>query len=154
MLYNDYQILNNDKYQIINMHYQQSQPHTQNEIANKLFVNFDQCKSYCFGLNNCVNKQIQSVLLAAKFEFEKLISNINTCFKLDAKVSKTISTFNLFDFANKLIDGIKLAQEFLNLTTDPKLTNFAKQTTKTILDIANQLFEALSNSNIQMFKHM
>ena len=154
MLYNDYQVLNDDEYQIINLHYQQTEPQTQSEIVNKLFVNFDQCKSYCFGLNSCVNKRIQAVLNNAKAEFEKLISNINTSFKLNAKTTKVVSTFSVFDFANKLIEGIKLAQEFLNLATDPKFTDFAKQTTKTILDIANQLFDALSSSNIQMFKHM
>lgn len=154
MLYNDYQVLNDDEYQIINLHYRQSQPHTQSEIVNKLFINFDQCKSYCFGLNNCVNKRIQAVLLNAKTEFEKLISNVNTTFKLNATTSKVVSSFGVFDFANKLIEGLKLAQEFLNLATDPKLTDFAKQTTKTILDIADQLFDALSSSNIQMFKHM
>lgn len=154
MLYNDYQVLNDDEYQIINLHYQQTKPQTQSEIVNKLFVNFDQCKSYCFGLSSRVNKRIQVVLNNAKAEFEKLISNINISFKLNTKTTKVVSTFSVFDFANKLIEGLKLAQEFLNLATDPKLTVFAKQTTKTILDIADQLFDALSSSNIQMFKYM
>lgn len=154
MLYNDFNILDDGEYQIINLHYQQSKPQTQSEIVNKLFVNFDQCKSFCFGLNKCVNKRIQAVLVNAKSEFEKLISNVNTTFKIDAKTTKVVSAFSVFDFANKLIEGLKLAQEFLNLATDPKLTDFAKQTTKTILDITDQLFNALANSNIQMFKYM
>lgn len=154
MLFNDYQVLKDDEYQLINLQYQQNKPHTQNEIASKLFENFDQCKSYCFGLNSCVNKHIQAVLANAKSEFEKLINNVNISFKIDTKTSKVVSSLNIFEFAGKLLDGVKLAQEFFDFATDPKTINFAKQTTKTILDIANQLFEALSVSNIQMFKHM
>lgn len=154
MLYNDYQVLKDDEYQLINLQYKQNQPHTQNEIASRLFENFDQCKSYCFGLNKCVNKHIQAVLANAKTEFEKLINNVNISFKINAKTNKIVSTLNIFEFASKLLDGVKLAQEFYNFASDPKTINFAKQTTKTILDIANQLFDALSVSNIQMFKYM
>lgn len=154
MMYNDFQILNNDEYNLINEQYSHHQASTQTDIINNLFLQLDECKSFCFGLNKYVNKRIQNALVFAKNELDKLIYNINVSYKVSVHSIQAVTNFNIFAFAKKLMEGLELVQKLLEFATDPNTINFVKGTATTITSIAEQLFDALENSNIHLFKFM
>lgn len=153
MEYNDFQILSNEQYDMLNKQYLNNE-NIEMDILNNLFLNFDQCKSFCFGLSNKVNKQIQHSLAYARQEYDKLINNLNQTFSISAHTPQTIQTFNLFSFAKKVVEGLTLIQQLCNVSATKKITNFVCSTTKTILNILNNLFSALEKSNIYLFKYM
>ncbi len=155
MIYNDFKILDDEQYKILSEQYSTHTPvRTQTELANAIFVHLDECKSYCFGLHKNVNKRVCAVLKKAKDELERLIGNINSVFKITATKAAIVNEFNLFEFAKKLIKTIELTDELFDLSSDANHVKFINTTIKTISQLAQELFEALEQSNIQMFKYM
>lgn len=154
MMYEDFKILNDDQYNLISEQLQNQKICSQAEIANKLFLTLDQCKSFCFGLNNQVNKRIQNALLYARNQLDKLINNVNISFNIDAHSTQIVTDLNIFAFAKKLIEAVQTVEELLLQPNSEKFFHFSLSTTSTLLDIINQLFDALENSNIHLFKHM
>lgn len=153
-MYEDFKILNDDQYKLISEQLQNQRICSNIEIANKLFLTLDQCKSFCFGLNNQVNKKIQSILLYARNQLDKLINNVNVSFNIDAHSAQVVTDLNIFAFAKKLIEAIQTVAELLYQPNSEKFFHFSLSTISTLLDITNQLFDALENSNIHLFKHM
>lgn len=153
MQYNDFQILSNEQYQMLNNQYLNNSVNEQN-ILDSLFLNFDQCKSFCFGLSSKVNKQIQLALSNAKQEYDKLINNLNLTFKITTHTAQSITNFNVFSFAKKVVEGLTLVQQLYNFSNNKKIFVFADNSSKTILNILNNLFSALEKSNIYLFKYM
>ncbi len=154
MMYEDFKILNDDQYNLISEQLQNQKICSQAEIANKLFLTLDQCKSFCFGLNNQVNKRIQNALLYARNQLDKLINNVNISFNIDAHSMQIVTDLNIFAFAKKLIEAVQTVEELLHQPNSEKFSHFSLPTISTLLDIINQLFDALENSNIHLFKHM
>ena len=151
MLYNDFQILDDDKYALISQQFKNSNPRTQSEIVDNLFLNLNCCKNHCLGLNTNVNKRIQAVLVRAKDVCDNIIGSINTLYKIKTTAIQTVTNFNLFSFAKKLIETIELIDELITDTNNPaNLKNFSKA----IIGVAEDLFDALEKSNIHLFKHM
>ena len=101
-MYEDFKILNDDQYKLISEQLQNQKICSQAEIANKLFLTLDQCKSFCFGLNNQVNKRIQNALLYARNQLDKLINNVNISFNIDAHSMQIVTDLNIFAFAKKI----------------------------------------------------
>lgn len=153
MEYNDFKILSNEQYDMLNKQYVINE-NIEMDILNNLFLNFDQCKSFCFGLSNKVNKQIQQALNNARQEYDKLINNLNLTFNITAHTPQTIQSFNLFSFAKKVVEGLILVQQLCFVSANKKISNFVCATTKTILEILSNLFSALEKSNIHLFKYM
>ena len=152
MIYNDFQILSDSQYASMNLAYKnESKPTTQN-LVDKLFLNLDNCKSYCFGLDRMVNKNIQKVLKDARIELDRLIGNINAMFKVEAHTMQTVSSFNIFGFAKNIIETIGVIDELL-VSLDTKHQPLTAMS-KSLTDIAYNLFDALEKSNIHLFKHM
>ena len=154
MLYNDFQILSADKYTLMNEQFHQQHETCQTEILNQLFLTLDECKNFCLGANNNVNKRILVAIQYAKVEFEKLISNINICFELSVHSTNAVSNFNVFALAKKIVEGLKLTQQLFDFNSNKKVINFAKASQNSLLNVLSQLLDTLEKSNIHLFKYM
>lgn len=152
MIYNDFQILTDGQYANMNFAYKNEPKPTTQDLVNKLFLSLDNCKSYCFGLDKTVNKNIQKVLIEARIQLDRLMGNINAMFKVEAHTMQAINSFNIFRFAKNIIETIGVIDELLE-SLDTKRQPLTAMS-KTLTDIAYNLFDALEKSNIHLFKHM
>lgn len=151
MFYNDFQILTTNQYEILAEQFKHKN-FSKMSIAEKLLSKLEECKSYCYGLDNQLNKQIQASLQQTKIELDKLIDNTNLLFNISPQPKNIVEHFNVFCFLKNLVTIIKLSQQLQE--ADKNNTQFAQATIKTIANALNNIIEKLEQSNIKIFKYM
>ncbi len=154
MNYNDFPILDDSTYNLMMNEYNNSLPFDRNTAINKLYLELDECKNFCFGLTNRVNKKIQLAVESAKTEIEKILENFHATFSIHVNSQKEIKEFNLFTFIKKLISSISNMHHWANNEQKTYFKTLAGNNIITLINILMQIIEALENSNLHLFKFM
>lgn len=154
MDYNDFPILDDDKYQLIQSQYENFLPFNRKDNVNKIYLLLEECRHLCFGLTKQYNANINRSIFNTLHELERVMDNFNSTFSIKLDYKKQISEFNLFQFLKKLIECVKEISLW-NLKEDKVYyKKFSHDNHIIILNCVYNLVSVLENSNIRIFKFM
>jgi len=153
MNYNDFPILNNEDYKLINEQFNQTQVFDRKTQASKIYIELINLKNSSFKELNSYNKKILSALNTTIKTTTKLIDNLISLFNTPQTDHNTTNA-SLFSFINRTINCIKL---FSNWETNEPKEYYKNIAHKSLLELTSSLqeiFLALDDSNLLFFKHM
>lgn len=154
MNYEDFPILSNQEYELINSHFSKREKFDRKTILNKICNELIICKNICLESKSKYNKKICSALEKSLIILNKLNQNISSCFNIVNSQSQTMKIFNLFDFMKKLISISSLVFSWFEHEPKEYYKNLAGKTNRELLQVMENIISALNNSNIITFKHM
>lgn len=152
MEYNDFPILDDSTYSMMMQEYENNLPFDRHTTINKLYLELDECRNFCFGLTARVNKSIRNAIERAKEELDKILDNFHATFSINVKSQKEIKEFNLFTFIKKLISSLATTQNWANNEQKTYFKTLASNNIDTLINILIGIIEALENSNLHLFK--
>lgn len=153
MEYNDFPILNNNEYKIINEHLLQSSHFCRSSLTLNICNNLSYCISLCDSNRIQLNHNIKNVLFQTKQTMQKILENIKETFNIKLTNSQYYN-FNLFTLLKKLSNTSTLFCNWIDNEQKTFYKTFAHKNNIEILKCIEKLLEALENSNIYFFKHM
>ena len=154
MNYNDFPILNDDKYKMIQAEYEKFLPFNRKNIITKIYLLLEECRHLCFGLNKRFNTHIDFAINDTKHELERVMDNFHSIFNIKPDYKKEIAEFNLFHFLKKLINCIKEILAWNSKEDKEYYKKFSDSTLNILLTCISNLIQSLENSNIHIFKFM
>lgn len=153
MIYNDYNILSLDEYELIKSKYIENNFSRKN-TANTLYSLVEQCSINCLSIKNKLNQNILNSLKNAKTNLELIMENLNANFKIIKTNKKTFNSINLFGFLINLNNILNNLIFWLHKEEKEYIKLFLNNTIKTILFIINNILSALEKSNLISFNYM
>ncbi len=154
MNYNDFPILDDDKYKMIQSEYEKFLPFNRNNSISKIYILLEECRHLCFGLNGQCNRDITRTLSDVKKELERVMDNFNSIFNIKLDYKKEIIEFNLFHFLKKLID-CTIEMKIWNSKEDKEYyKKFSDNSLEILLNCISNLVQSLEKSNVHIFKYM
>ncbi|MBQ8615457.1 MAG: hypothetical protein IJ415_02705 [Clostridia bacterium] len=154
MNYNDFPILNNDEYNLINSHYSNFERFDRKTTIIKIYNEISGCKNICLDLSSKHNPKIKKAIEQAYETLNKLNENLLTSFNLNNTESNTIKTCSLFSFMRKITNLSSSVLEWSKSEKKEYFKSIAQSTMKDLFNIMLNLTSALEESNIILFKHM
>lgn len=154
MNYNDFPILNDDNYRMIQSEYEKFLPFNRKSQIDKLYFTLEECRHLCFGLDKKYNKLISTAILKTKTEIEKIMDNLHATFNLNIEYRKEINEFNLFTFIKKIINSISEFKEWYTKEEKEYYKKISSNSMSSLLSCLNDLITSLENSNLHIFKYM
>ena len=154
MNYNDFPILNNEEYNLLNEHYSSLYPFNRKELINNLCLEINICCNTCLKLSNQFNPQIRNSINNSHQTLIKLFNNFSSLFNVQIKPNQLMDNLSIFTFIKRIINITKLLNQWLVNENKEYYISIIK---KSILDIFNSLeniFSSLEKSNLLFFKHM
>lgn len=154
MKYNDFPILNNDEYNLINSHFFNTEKFDRKTTLIKICNNISCCKNLCLELSSKHNLKIRNAINHTYEILNKLNENLSSSFNLNILPNNTIKTCSLFDFMKKITNINSLILEWSKNEQKEYFKSIALNTMKDLVDILKAIISALEESNIILFKHM
>ena len=154
MNYNDFPILGDEKYKMIQSEYEKFLPFNRKNNINKIYFLLEECRHFCFGLTNKFNTSISSCINESKKIIEKLMDNLHATFSINIEYKHEIKEFNLFTFTKKLIECI---YEIKNWNSKEDKEYYKKISEDCMIDLLfclKTLISSLEKSNLHFFKYM
>ncbi len=152
MNYDDFPILKNEDYQILNEQFNIVQFDRKSTLKN-LCSELSVCSNSCLSLYSLHNSKTQKALKETHICLEKIFGNLTSFFNISHK-NDTILNLNLFSFLKKISS---LINGFLNWAKLEHKEYYKSLAFKSAEEICNHLkiiFSSLEESNILTFKHM
>ncbi len=153
MKYNDFPILSNGDYQILNVEYSRQNP-TRKELIFEIQKELRETHLSFFQLKNHFNKHIEKSLHELHNHLIQVSDSINELFKLSTIDSLTISNFNIFNLIRRTIKINTMFNQWSQIEEKEYYKKFAIQSSKNISNLLINLATILEQSNIHFFKHM
>lgn len=153
MNYNDFPILTNQEYQLMNENFSTIQPNRKAQIS-KICFEINTCKNSTLTLSNKFNKKICDSLNQTHTTLEKLLNNLTSTFNINETSNNTIVDMNIFSFLNKVVNIISLIQVWSTTEEKTYYKSIAQKSIVELLNILNSLIKSLQLSNVQFFKYM
>lgn len=153
MNYNDFQILSNEEYEIINNHFLQTQKHDRKTLLNEICLTIVNCRNSCHNFYNNVGLKLKTALNECLAILSKIYENYSTTFNIEIK-SNEIKNISLFSFVNNIISAIHLNTNWILIEEKEYYKNLGKKTNIELFDIVNKLLKSLNESSFYFFKHM
>lgn len=154
MNYNDFPILNNDEYNLINNHYLNKTIFDRKKLLSQINNEIINCINLSFNIQANFNLKIRKSIENMHKNLVKIQTNLTTTFNLDIVFNQNFSNFNLFSFINRILNIIN---QLTNLILNEQKEYYKKLINKNIEDLIcalKEIFLALDNSNLLFFKHM
>ncbi|MBE5741101.1 MAG: hypothetical protein E7351_01020 [Clostridiales bacterium] len=154
MEYNDFPILNNEEYRIINEQYSISQTQDRKSLLYKITHLLRDCKNMCSTLDRKLNQKIVTAISTAKKEIDKISDNLSSYFPQKTENQSTITSFNLFTFLSKVNSLSSLFHIWENSDSKDYYKTMASKSLKDLLKISQNILSALENSTVYLFKYL
>ena len=90
MNYNDFPILSNEEYNLMNEHFNNNHQTDRKTQLFKILTILNNCFNICIGLTSLYNLKINNAINNTKKCIEKNINNINSTFNIEITNTKTI----------------------------------------------------------------
>lgn len=154
MIYNDFQILNDEKYKLMNEHFTKSKLNdrqvTLTEICHDLIV----CRDTCLHISSKFNVKLRKAVEETNNVITKTFDNFSSLFNINIKPNTKTSNFNLFSFMKRLIDTTRKITEWGKVETKEYYISIAQKSLGDILNCFDLILSALEESNLYFFKYM
>lgn len=153
MNYDDFPILNEQNYNLINEQYNFQQPFERHNCIVKIYLSLNEIKYFFYELNN-INFKIKSVLLNCKQNIQKLQDNLTATFTINTDTQKTIKSSNLFSLINKITLTSKLYKQWIENEEKEYYKKLALNSLEILLNSTSEILSVLEKSNVILFKYM
>lgn len=154
MTYNDFPILDDQHYALLNSHYSNKQDFNRVNTAHKLFTELFNTKTVCSAIPANFNTKIKLALNDCYLTLNKLTENISTTFNIDPPSIKSIKSCSIFTLIKKLLSLLKLFNEWQTNEIKEYYKNIATKSLDELFCEADKLLTAINESNVYIFKHM
>lgn len=152
MMYNDFLILSNESYSLLNQQYQNTSK-DRKFFANILYTELQDCLSLCNTIKD-INPSLKKQLATSKSILNQILENLTANFNIQKLEQKEIVQFNIFTFVNKLTQTLTITTSWQNSEEKFYYKTFIKNVNLSILNITKNILITLENSNVILFKHM
>jgi len=153
MIYNDFPILNDNDYKLLNEHFSLQQFNRKN-IINQLCNELNVVANICLEIKNSHNNKIKTAIENTQKTVSKLFDNFSSLFNIYPTTSKTILNTNIFSFFKRLTKILELLTNWEQNETKEYYKTLTQKSINEITKELNGLFVSLENSNFYFFKHM
>ena len=154
MNYNDFPILSNEEYQLLNSHFSTSNISSRKDILFKILNEISNCKNLCFNIEQKQNFKLKTSLEFSFNTLTKLENNLSTSFNLKTTSSQSYKSVNIFSFTKKITKLSTLVSSWHSTEQKEYFKAIAHKTLIDLLSILENIFTALETSNVLLFKHM
>lgn len=154
MIYDDFQILSNEEYQILNSNFNKNKQFDRKTIITKICQKNLSCQSICLNIEKDYNIKIKNSLVESISKLKKIQENICSTFNVSSKYNNNIKAFNIFTFLKSINDLIKLFYLWHNTENKEYYKNIARKSINDLLSSYQTIFDALESSNVTFFKFM
>lgn len=131
MNYNDFPILNDEEYFLIQAQYE-SLPWNRNEKVYAIFLTLQQSLNMCYAIKENFNNKIKSALNQSKQIVEKILYNLSNVFNFKSTNLSVPSEFNIFTLTKKMVEASK---QFEDWRLNEKKEYYKKIAHSCILDL-------------------
>lgn len=154
MNYNDFPILNNEQYDLLQQNYNSNKT-DRNTHINHILINLHECKFTCLNIKDC-NKNITVAISNTLTTIDSIINNFNTLTNAPLNTTTTlkVNNFNPFKFLNKLLNCISLFYNWQNNESKDYFKNLANTYYLDLNKCLANIISALEQSNIRLYKYM
>lgn len=152
MKYNDFPILNNDEYKLLNEHYNSRTFERQNYI-NKIFLIVSECRFSQINQKN-TNHKINKVIELCKHELQTMEENLLSTFSFNISPKQEFRQLELFAYINKLLSALQILHEWLRYEDKEYYKKICLNFLSTLLDLISKFISVLETLNIHLFKFM
>lgn len=154
MTYNDFPILNDETYKLMNEYFSHQEPFNRkliitnicNELNYVLNVCLDIKKQHNHKINNCLNDILNTI--------SKNLNNLSSLFNVSISSKQSFLKLNIFAFFKKLTHILSLLTTWINSEDKQYYKSIAIKTSTEIHNKLTELFSAFEESNYYFFKHM
>lgn len=153
MIYNDFPILNDEQYKIMQDKFNEHSSFNRKEIVYAIYNKLIICNTSCVFLSEKVNKHIRESLNNCKCEFEKTISNLEATFNLKNNKNE-LKELNFFKFLKILVEITKNLTFWHEKEEKEYFKKFSLNISISLINLILDLTSALEKSNITMYKFM
>ena len=154
MNYDDFPILNDENYKMIQSQYDKFLPFNRKTCIDKIYILLEECRHFCFGLDKRYNKNITISITNVKKTLEQIMDNFHAVFQIDVEYKKQINEFNIFTFIKKIITCIIEIKNW-NLKEEKEYyKKLSNNCLNILLNSLSDIISALEKSNLIIFKYM
>lgn len=154
MNYNDFPILSNEDYYLLNTQYSnQQKPDRKNHIY-KICNELNTIVYSCFELAPKHNTIIKRALESTREISAKLLNNLNEVFNLTNTTSKNYANTNIFTLTKQISKASSRFINWASLEEKEYYKNLSLKSSTELLECLNNILNALELSNVKLFKHM
>lgn len=154
MKYNDFQILSDSEYLTINQHYLETTNDGEVSFLTKTCQELQSSLNFNWTSKINLNKKTLNKIKETCSILEKTLNSLTAQFNIKLLSNKTINNFNLFSF----VKHINQTLYFLTKWFENEEKEYCKKIAKTcifeLLEAQKNIFIALENSEIILFKYM
>lgn len=154
MNYDDFQLLTDSEYFLINSHYSNSlKPNNKeliNEICNTLFA----CTNYCKTINEKLNLKLQNILNETFQRLSFILNNLTSTFNVSTTKNFVDEKFNIFLVCECIISLLNLHKNWILIEEKEYYKKLAINNFNELIIILKNIFSALKNSFVLTFKYM
>ena len=154
MNYNDFPILSNDEYNLLNEHFNINQPKDKPTVLNNLLEKLNICFSFCIGLTNKYNVKINIAINNTKNQIEKIKNNLTATFNLTSTKNNSVLNSNIFILLNTIIEAVHETIIWTTIENKEYYKTLAQKNLNDLISCVKEILLALEKSNILFFKHM
>lgn len=154
MNYDDFPILDDSKYKLINEQYQNTNSFDKQTMLVRICASLNSCYLFCLNSHNKYNTKIVKTIKESQDVLIKLFNNFTTYFNIKIQPCKTVTDFEVFGFMKKIIETTKLIQQLIQ---HEHKQYYISMFQKSIEELSNCLLitlTAISESNVLFFKYM
>ena len=148
MNYNDFPILNNEDYLLINSHYENKVPFDRKKNLYKIISTISLAKTICCNLANKYNSQIQKEIANIFTTFTKLEDNLISIFNLSDSTQHTTRSFNIFSLQKSTAEIIELILNWNQHEPKQYYKTISHNFTCELLTSLNKLILSMEKSKI------
>lgn len=154
MNYNDFPILSNEEYNLMNQHFNNEHTTDRKTQVDKIFSLLDSAYNICVGLSNKHNFKITKSITTFSQTILKVKNNFTATFNLNTNSNKTVFNYTIFKLLDKIFDIIHELNIWISFEEKTYYKTLAQKSLKEIIIESKQILLSLNNSNVLFFKHM
>lgn len=154
MNYNDFPILSNEQYDLLQQNYSNYKT-DRNTYINRILAGLHECKFTCLNIKDC-NKNITLSISNTLSTIDLIINNLSNLTNAPVSYENTvkISNFNVFKFLGKLLNCLNLFHNWQNDESKDYFKNLANTYFLDLSKCLSNIISALEQSNVRLYKYM
>lgn len=154
MNYNDFPILSNDDYKLMEEHFENKPKENRLFYLSEVLSILNIAYNTCIGLSKVYNQNIRKEISKTKNTVEKIKNNLSSIFNNNHTQQNWINKTNIFNLLNILIEACKQLNEWAKMEEKAYYKTVLFNSINDIyLNILN-ILKSLEKSTIHFYKHM
>lgn len=154
MNYDDFQLLTDSEYFLINSHYSSSSKTNHQELINEICDALFVCTNYCKTINGKLNLKLQKIFNETNQKLDLILNNLISTFNISNTQNLNNEKPNIFSICEHLINLINLHHNWILNEEKEYYKKLAINNFNELIIILKNIFSALKNSFVLTFKYM